>query len=260
MSREPSRSIRRGRRASPAPSGRSAHGVDLWCHFHDALWPGERVSPLLDILSPCERARHDRLCGSPARRSFLATRALVRTVLSEYADVPPSAWRFEHGEHGKPFVAAPSVGTPLYFNLTNTAGLIVCAVSTTCSLLGVDAEGFDRRRSFARLADAYFSRTEREALRALPVARRAERFLRYWTLKESYVKARGLGMALPFDQFSFALDRERIRIAFHGSLDDVAEQWSFAQPAISSGHIVAVCAATAGAPLLLRARSHVPRL
>ena len=42
-----------------------------------------------------------------------------------------------------------------------------------------------------------------------------DRFLTYWTLKEAYLKARGLGISVPLSDISFTVDGDReARIAF----------------------------------------------
>ena len=38
------------------------------------------------------------------RRQFLITRALVRTMLSRYAEVAPRDWRFVTNQYGRPEV------------------------------------------------------------------------------------------------------------------------------------------------------------
>src|SRR6185436_18685723 len=101
----------------------------------------------------------------------------------------------------------------LHFNLTNTRGLVACAVSVAHAEVGVDAEALDRSGETVAIADRYFSTEEVRALRALPESAQRQRFFAYWTLKESYIKARGLGLRLPLDQFSFRLG-ESIGIAF----------------------------------------------
>ncbi|MBR0725550.1 hypothetical protein JQ612_13505 [Bradyrhizobium manausense] len=99
-----------------------------------------------------ERSRHDRFLFEPDRRTFLAKRALLRIVLSRYASVSPDAWRFAAAAPGKPYVAAPVVRPALYFNLSNTPGLVVCAVSVAHSQVSVDAEGPCRRCPACRAA------------------------------------------------------------------------------------------------------------
>ncbi len=83
--------------------------------------------------------------GAGPEDVYVATRALVRTVLSRYATVAPGEWRFAIGEHGKPRVANLDVTPSIYFNLANTAGLVVCAVSVAHELIGVDVERTDRK-------------------------------------------------------------------------------------------------------------------
>ena len=47
-----------------------------------------------------------------------------------------------------------------------------------------------------------------QELRALPPERQKERFFEYWTLKEAYIKARGMGLSIPLGKFSFHYPHE----------------------------------------------------
>jgi 4'-phosphopantetheinyl transferase len=187
---------------------------------------------------------------------------LVRTVLSRYAAVAPGQWRFLAGPHGRPRVAYPKVKPPIYFNLSNTPGLVVCAVSVAHESIGVDVERIDRidhKTEILELADRYFSPSEVRALRALPSFERPRRFFALWTLKESYIKARGLGLAQPLHQFTFLLDQEEIGVAFDEGMADDATRWRFSLLDSPPLHMIAVGADTGGAAMSLRAAHIVPR-
>ena len=233
--------------------------VDLWCFSYQEVTDPELLASYRALMTPQECARHDRFHFERDRLLFLATRALVRTVLSQYVAVAPADFRFVDGPHGKPAVQLPGPLPPLHFNLSNTLGLVVCAVSTVHPLLGVDAESLDRASATSDIAAHYFSPLELRALRALPLSQQKDRFFAYWTLKESYIKARGLGLALPLEQFSFLLDDSpEIRIAFDSRLSDEPSRWRFALLSGSEQHLVAVGVDTGGVPLDLRAIRYVP--
>lgn len=234
--------------------------IDLWCFFYEQEeLPPELWDSYLSLLTSAERTRHDRYYFERDRRLFLATRALVRCVLSAYADVAPADWRFGEGERGRPHIEWPRSSPPLQFNLTNTPGLVVCAVSTAHPMVGVDAEVLDRPGETVSLAEHYFSPSEVRALRALPIAEQRARFFAYWTLKESYIKARGLGLAIPLDQFSFRLEESPpIGITFDPRLPDEPGRWQFALHTAGPRHLVAVGARTDGIALSLRAARFVP--
>lgn len=252
ISRLPSISV--GEPLTPLP-GR----VDLWCFFYQGVLDSALIDSYLALITPEERARHDRFHFERDRRLFLATRALVRTVLSHYAGVAPASWCFAEGARGKPYIESPAVLPTLHFNLSNTPGLVVCVVSTSHQTLGVDAEYLDRPGETVGIAERYFSPREARALLAQPPAKQRERFFSYWTLKESYIKARGLGLALPLEQFSFLLDSgPDIGIAFDPKLRDDPSRWRFELLRASPQHLIAVGVDSGGAPLSLRVVNFVP--
>jgi 4'-phosphopantetheinyl transferase len=209
--------------------------VHVWLLFADMVKEPRLLSTYEMLLSPEERARRARYKFEHSRREYLLTRALVRTTLSRYAPVAPRAWTFRQNEYGCPSIAAAEHAW-LRFNLSNTAGLIACAVVREREV-GVDVEEVTRPGETVTIADRFFSPLEFEALRRLPEEAQRARFFDYWTLKEAYIKARGMGLAIPLDQFSFLLDEAPpIRVAFDPRLGDDAASWQFEQFALSPRH------------------------
>ena len=120
------------------------------------------------------------------------------------------------------------------------------------------SSGWIARATPSPWRDRFFSPCEARALRALPDSEQTRRFFAYWTLKESYIKARGLGLSLPLDQFSFLLDNEDIRVAFDEKLADDPARWRFALLSAPPHYMIAVGVDTGGAALSLRTRHIVP--
>jgi 4'-phosphopantetheinyl transferase len=223
-------------------------------HVHHVL-DADVTSPALltayeALLAPEERTRRDRYRFDHSKREYLLTRALVRTTLSRYADVAPRAWTFRQNSHGRPEIdpARHAAHTWLRFNLSNTRGLIACAVVRDREV-GVDVEDPHRGSETVAIADRFFSPTEVAALHAQPREAQDARFFAYWTLKEAYIKARGLGLAIPLEQFSFLLDQgPRIGIAFDPRLEDDPAQWQFERLDLSPRHAAALAVHRGPAP------------
>ncbi len=187
------------------------------------------VAALSTQLTDEELARGARFVRAVDRATFVIARALVRATLSAYGPTAPRDWRFETNSHGCPFVVAAQAGTPrLTFNLSHTAGLVALAV-TRGRLVGVDVEGVGRvvRED---VAGRFFAPTEVRDLRALPVDVQPRAFFDYWTLKEAYIKARGMGLAIPLADFAFTLAPPAApTIQFVDGFDDRPERWQFWQ-------------------------------
>jgi 4'-phosphopantetheinyl transferase len=201
-----------------------------------------------------ERARRLRLGAGQDRVQRLVGVALVRTTLSRYAAAAPADWVFERSPRGRPELAPGPQGAGLRFNLSHAEGLAACAVALGRDV-GVDVEHSARRGDVLAIAERYFATGEADALRALPEPSRRRRFFEHWTLRECYVKARGVGMALPFRGFAFTLDDGPPRILFHQDLGDDAGQWQFALFAPTPVHVLAVGVRRGrGADLAIRLR------
>lgn len=108
--------------------------------------------------------------------------------------------------------------------------LVACAV-VGGRPVGVDVEDASRPAPL-EIAERYFVPGERRDIFATDPDQRTRRFFEYWTLKEAYVKACGLGLSLPLDRFEFQRDTEGAwRIAFAPpALDDPAAWWFHAWP------------------------------
>ncbi len=156
------------------------------------------------LTTPDENERMARFVFERDRWQFLITRALVRTMLSRYATVAPADWRFITNEYGRPEVLDRPAGVAdLRFNLSHTDGLIACAV-TVGREVGVDVERITRAVTHD-IPGRFFAPREVADLRALPEHDQPRVFFDYWTLKEAYIKARGMGLSLPLSDFAFCL-------------------------------------------------------
>lgn len=181
---------------------------------------------MLALLNDEERAQQQRFIPPAKRQEYLATRVLVRSVLGAALGVPPQALRFVRNAWGRPALAPDLLTAPLHFNVSHTDGLVVCLISGDHQV-GVDAELISRAPKLLELAPTVFAPRERADLAALPAALQAERAVTLWTLKESYIKARGMGLALPLDGFAFHFADGKIHLDVTPALGDDGACWQF---------------------------------
>ncbi len=191
-----------------------------------------------DILDSDERRKVDRFFQPRDSHSYLVSHAMVRCVLSRYAAVAPSDWCFRHGEHGRPEVACDHQ-TPLRFNLTHTHGLAACVV-THDDPCGIDAEQLYARNNPLGVAERMFSATEVKQLQQYEGDAFLNYFYERWTLREAYVKARGIGISFPTRQLCFDVEQDNIGVTFDDAIDDNEDNWDFRLIRPDTGHIVAL--------------------
>jgi 4'-phosphopantetheinyl transferase len=221
------------------------HDVHVWCAFCDEIRDEALLGEYERLLSADERERRSRFVFPHDRHRFLVTRALVRTVLSTYADVAPADWTFVVNTYGRPEIAPrhPGAGM-LSFSVSHTPGLVVLGVGHGRAL-GVDTEHVRGRQAPEGVAERYFAPAEAAALRAVPEAHQPRRFFEYWTLKEAYVKARSLGLSLPLRDFAVRFIGERgVALSVDGEV--AVSPWHLWQFSVAEDYLVAVCAGRTG--------------
>lgn len=239
----------------------AADGVLVCTVRQDAPALGERLASYETLLTPDELRRAERFFRQAARERFVIGRALARTMLSRLAPVSPRDWDIRLDGYGRPELASRPAGTPdLRFNLTHTDGLVACAVAVGREV-GLDAEAVDRRLVHDGIPERFFSPREVADLRALPREEQDLAFFDYWTLKEAYIKARGLGLALPLRHFSFVRrPGQPPSIEFAPELPDDPSSWQFAQFWPTPRHRMAVAIRRRGGDLPIRVADVVPEI
>jgi len=239
--------------------------VEVWTVRQDAAEVQANCGAYELSLPQPERDRATRFVQPADRQRFVIGRTLVRAMLSDLAAhspsptrVAPTGWSIVIDERGRPHLGEPPPRVPdLRFNLSHTDGLIACAV-TVGREVGVDVEHLGRTLTHD-VAERFFSAREVRDLRARRPAERQQAFFDYWTLKEAYIKARGLGLALPLGQFTFLLDADAPpTIEFASELPDDPRSWQFAQRWITPRHRLAVAVRRLGEDLPIVLSDVVP--
>lgn len=147
-------------------------------------------------VSPDEMFRADRLLDPHKRKRFIASRGLLREILSRYLCIKAEEIHFAIGEHGKPRLSDnKSDNDRLHFNLSHSGDLFLLAVAADREV-GIDVEQIGNDTPYADLALLAFSPEEQQELRVLPDHLQRAAFYRCWTRKEACLKACGMGFAL----------------------------------------------------------------
>lgn len=215
---------------------REAH---VWFTVPEAVRDHATLADCRAILCDEERERYRRFLFPADRHRFLVSHALVRRVLSRYLDLAPADWTFHNGPHGRPEISNPGLPA-LRFNLTHTDGLAACIV-TLGNECGIDAERVTARHNPVGVAQRMFSAPEAGQVQRLDGREQLECFFRGWTLREAYVKARGIGISFPTRKLHFVIDeRENIQVRFADGIDDTGRRWQFQLLYPTPQHIAAL--------------------
>lgn len=183
--------------------------------------------------------------GQSGREQRAAAGVGLRVLLGSYLGIDPLEVEIRHGGHGRPELASVH---NLSFNLSHTAGIAVYAIGRERAI-GIDVEALDRRAPSPGLIARAL--TEREAARLARVStteERTEAFLGYWTVKEAYAKALGVGLGLDLRRVGVDGPAARPRLDIPGG----SEEWHVRRLRPQAGVIGALVAD--GGPWRMRVR------
>lgn len=111
-----------------------------------------------------------------------------------------------YNENGKPcFYNNDSI----HFNLSHSGKYVMCAISD--KPVGCDVEKIESIS--LKVAEKFFSSKETaDILSCKDINQQKDLFFRYWTLKESYLKAIGKGLKIALNEFSIKFDNSGISV------------------------------------------------
>lgn len=144
------------------------------------------------VLDDEEKRRASRFSNALLRERYVTAHGRLRTILAQYLQVSPASLYFLSTEQGKPYLADhPEIA----FNLSHSDDDMAVAVAKNCQL-GVDIEQCKQRPSLVDLVHRCFAKPEAAWWLQLPEDQQTQAFYRFWTRKEAFVKATGLGIAV----------------------------------------------------------------
>jgi len=199
--------------------------VHVWCASLDK--PASQLGQFSSTLCPDERQRADRFRFDRHRQWFIVRRGLLRMLLGRYLTVEPNQFVFDYDARGKPSISEPLDGRTLHFNISDSSGLALYAV-TRRAPLGVDVEHIKPVRDMDGIAARFFSARERAAIGALTEPRKPEVFFNCWTRKEAYLKSTGEGISesLPHVEVTL-MPGDAPRLLSLAGDGRVASEWTF---------------------------------
>jgi 4'-phosphopantetheinyl transferase len=209
--------------------------VELYCVEID---PGQVRStgwPLLPFLSRERRDQIGRFVHEHDAHRSLVAEVLLRSLIGRHLGLANSEMDIRRTPYGKPYLQ----GHPEFqFNLSHSGRWVSCALHR--EEVGVDVQQI--QPTDLEVARRYFSSAERRAIEGQRGVAALRRFYEIWTLKESYIKARGLGLSLSLDSFDVTGDtageplEETLRIV------GPAPGYSLRQYHLDDEHCLALCA------------------
>ena len=151
----------------------------------------------LDDLSDYRRKKAEKLKSENGKALSLGVGYLLKTALGDYG-LNEKELEYGFSENGKPYLLDyPEI----CFNLSHSHSRVMCAISKDIKL-GCDVELV--RSGKEKVAKRFFTEYENKKIsEAADEEERARRFFEIWTLKESFIKCTGEGIARPMDGFEF---------------------------------------------------------
>lgn len=150
-------------------------------------------------------------------------RDLMKPLGAEYCEQ-----QLGFNDYGKPYLKNHS---DIFFNISHCHQLAVCTVAK--SEVGIDAE--DIRSWHPRVVKRVFTEKESEFLNQS--SNKNEAFFRIWTLKESFVKAIGIGISYPMKTCEFLFEGDEITV-------NGCDGYSFSQVILNGEFVCSLCLKT----------------
>ncbi|HJJ48387.1 MAG TPA: 4'-phosphopantetheinyl transferase superfamily protein [Methanocorpusculum sp.] len=197
----------------------------------DELLCGHDVSFFYPVVSEYRQKQIDKFVFEKDRRLGICVELLLLRAMKEEG-IADEKYEITVGKFGKPeLVSHPE----FCFNLSHSEPMVMCVAASVP--IGCDIE---KITPFSPdLAKFCFTGNEYEKLMKKPAGfERNLYFCRLWTLKESFMKATGLGMNLKPDSFEIEISADG-QVSVHQNVSDA--QFGFIEGNNTDGFCRSVC-------------------
>ena len=163
------------------------------------------------LLNQEELERAHRYKYEVHRHRYIIARGLLRQILSLYTKILPHQLFFSKGPHGKPFLSSNPY--QIQFNVSHSHDVVVYAFNLY-NEIGVDTEKVEAHFN-ENVAKRFFSENENAHLNKLKMNEKIAACYRLWVAKEALIKAFGLGIFTPLNEFSVDVMKEDQLVALN---------------------------------------------
>lgn len=158
----------------------------------------------LNFVSEERKARVNGFWNLEDKKRCLLSELLMKKAYFEKLAMPLNQIKINYNLYHKPFFAGSK---NFEFNVSHSDSYVVFALSK--NTIGIDIEKI-KKINF-NIAKRFYTEKEYKSIISLPTyTERLHHFYTLWTLKESYVKAIGMGLNLPLHTFEFVLNDKEI--------------------------------------------------
>lgn len=169
---------------------------------------------LIPLLSDDEIQRAARYRFDKHRNRFIMGRGTIRQILAAKGHCSPREISFELNQYGKPTLATPESTRHLQFNASSSDTLGAIAISKDFPL-GLDIEKIKsaNAQDYDSIVKSQFTSDEYDWYQKHADPGRIRVFFEFWTCKEAYLKALGIGLSGRLDSFSINLEGAEPRVS-----------------------------------------------
>lgn len=159
---------------------------EIHCYFIDLKAENEKFPLLFSLLSEQEKYRAGKFLMRADQERYVYAHGYLRLLISKYTGKEP--FKIEVLEHTnkKPYIA----DCPIKFNISHAGSHVLLGFSKT--EIGVDIEYINYNIDYLSITHNYFA--EKEIINIKNSNNPALLFFKYWTRKEAFLKAIGIGL------------------------------------------------------------------
>ncbi|KAM8975984.1 L-aminoadipate-semialdehyde dehydrogenase-phosphopantetheinyl transferase [Pelodytes ibericus] len=228
--------------------------------FLCGAWAPTREEWLLcaRCVQPEEKQRIGQFMFTRDAKAAMAGRLLIRKLIAEKLHIPWNNILLQRTAKGKPFLAKgiPTQHPNFNFNVSHQGDYAVLAaepdLQVGIDIMKTDRPGSGSTEEFFRIMNRQFTDKEWCTIKSLDNEwSQLDMFYRHWALKESFIKAIGVGLGFNLQRIEFEaspvnMEKGKIYRETKMWLDEEKENWSFEEILLDNKHHVAVALAESG--------------